>query len=44
VTRDTYLGLVTLETTMIYLHLTALNEAGTHAALARLQPPAGPTS
>jgi site-specific recombinase XerD len=39
-----YLGHVTLETTMIYLHLTALNEAGTHAALARLRPPASPTS
>ncbi len=39
-----YLGHVTLETTMIYLHLTAVNEAGTHAALARLQPPASPAS
>ena len=39
-----YLGHVTLETTMIYLHLTAVNEAGTHAALARLQPPPCPLS
>lgn len=39
-----YMGHVTLETTMIYLHLTAVNEAGTHAALARLQPPPCPTS
>jgi len=37
-----YLGHASLETTMIYLHLTAVNEAGTHAALARLQPPACP--
>jgi site-specific recombinase XerD len=37
-----YLGHVSLETTMIYLHLTAVNEAGTHAALARLQPPPCP--
>jgi len=39
-----YLGHVTLETTMIHLHLTAVNEAGTHAALARLQPPPSPLS
>jgi len=39
-----YLGHSSLETTMIYLHLTAVNEAGTHAALARLQPPDCPTS
>jgi len=35
-----YLGHSSLETTMVYLHLTAVNEAQTHAALARLQPPA----
>ena len=39
-----YLGHSSLETTMIYLHLTAVNEAGTHAALARLQPPPSPVS
>jgi integrase/recombinase XerD len=38
-----YLGHVSMDTTTIYLHLTAVNEAGTQAALARLQPPAGPT-
>lgn len=37
-----YLGHASLETTMIYLHLTAANEATTHAALARLQPPPSP--
>lgn len=39
-----YLGHSSLETTMIYLHLTAVNEAGTHAALAQLQPPPCPAS
>ena len=38
-----YLGHSSLETTMVYLHLTAVNEAGTHAALARLQPAPSPT-
>ncbi len=37
-----YLGHASLETTTIYLHLTAVNEATTHAALARLQPPPTP--
>ena len=39
-----YLGHRSLETTMIYLHLTAVNEAGTHAALAQLQPPPCPAN
>jgi len=34
-----YLGHSSLETTMIYLHLTAVNEAGARAAIARLLPP-----
>lgn len=33
-----YLGHASLETTMIYLHLTAVNEAGARAAIARLLP------
>ena len=37
-----YLGHASLETTTIYLHLTAVNEASTHAALAQLQPPPCP--
>ncbi len=37
-----YLGHASLETTTIYLHLTAVNEASTHAALAQLQPPPSP--
>ena len=37
-----YLGHASLETTAIYLHLTAVNEASTHAALAQLQPPPCP--
>ncbi len=39
-----YLGHASLETTTIYLHLTAVNEASTHAALAQLQPPPCPAS
>ena len=39
-----YLGHSSLETTTIYLHLTAVNEAATHAALAQLQPPPGPAN
>ena len=34
-----YLGHASLETTMIYLHLTAVNEASARAAVARLLPP-----
>lgn len=34
-----YLGHSSLETTLIYLHLTAVNEAGARAALERLRPP-----
>lgn len=34
-----YLGHSSLETTMIYLHLTAVNEAGAREAVARLLPP-----
>lgn len=34
-----YLGHSSLETTMIYLHLTAVNEAGARAAISRLLPP-----
>jgi site-specific recombinase XerD len=33
-----YLGHASLETTMVYLHLTAVNEAGARAALERLRP------
>ena len=33
-----YLGHASLETTMVYLHLTAVNDAKTHEALARLKP------
>jgi site-specific recombinase XerD len=33
-----YLGHASLETTMVYVHLTAVNEVKTHEALARLQP------
>lgn len=39
-----YLGHASLETTTIYLHLTAVNEASTHAALAQLQPPPCPAN
>ena len=35
-----YLGHASLETTLVYTHLTAVNEAGARAALDRLQPPA----
>lgn len=35
-----YLGHSSLDTTAIYLHLTAVNEAATLAALAQLEPPA----
>ena len=34
-----YLGHTSLETTLIYTHLTAVNEAGARAAIARLLPP-----
>ena len=34
-----YLGHASLETTLIYAHLTAVNEAGARAALERLRPP-----
>jgi integrase len=34
-----YLGHASLETTMLYLHLTAVNEAGARAAIERLLPP-----
>ncbi len=34
-----YLGHSSLETTLIYTHLTAVNEAGARAALDRLRPP-----
>jgi site-specific recombinase XerD len=34
-----YLGHASLETTLIYTHLTAVNEAGARAAVARLLPP-----
>jgi len=34
-----YLGHTSLETTMIYLHLTAVNEAHARAAIARILPP-----
>lgn len=37
-----YLGHSSLETTMIYLHLTAVNEASARAAIARLLPPENP--
>lgn len=33
-----YLGHASLQTTMVYLHLTAVNEAGARAALERLRP------
>jgi len=36
-----YLGHSSLETTLVYTHLTAVNEAGARAALDRLQPPPG---
>ena len=41
-----YLGHSSLETTLIYTHLTAVNEAGARAAVARLltPPPVGPLS
>lgn len=35
-----YLGHTSLETTLVYTHLTAVNEAGARAAIARLLPPA----
>jgi integrase/recombinase XerD len=37
-----YLGHASLETTLIYTHLTAVNEASARTALERLQPPPGP--
>ena len=37
-----YLGHSSLETTMIYLHLTAVNEASARAAITRLLPPEDP--
>jgi site-specific recombinase XerD len=37
-----YLGHASIETTTIYTHLTAVNEAGARAAVARLLPPRGP--
>ena len=37
-----YLGHSSLETTLIYAHLTAVNEAGACAAVARLLPPRSP--
>lgn len=36
-----YLGHASLETTLIYTHLTAVNEASARAALERLRPPGG---
>lgn len=36
-----YLGHASLETTLIYTHLTAVNEASARAALERLRPPVG---
>ena len=38
-----YLGHSSLETTLIYTHLTAVNEASARAAVARLLPPRPPT-
>jgi site-specific recombinase XerD len=35
-----YLGHSSLETTLIYTHLTAVNEASARAAIERLLPPA----
>lgn len=37
-----YLGHASLETTLIYTHLTAVNEASARAALERLRPPSSP--
>lgn len=37
-----YLGHASLETTLIYTHLTAVNEASARAAIAKLLPPAPP--
>jgi site-specific recombinase XerD len=37
-----YLGHSSLETTLIYVHLTAVNEAGARDAAARLLPPRTP--
>jgi len=37
-----YLGHASLETTLIYTHLTAVNEASARAALERLRPPPSP--
>jgi len=34
-----FLGHSSIETTVIYTHLTAVNEAGARAAIARLLPP-----
>lgn len=39
-----YLGHASLETTLIYTHLTAVNEAGARAALERLRPPGPPAA
>jgi site-specific recombinase XerD len=39
-----YLGHASLETTLIYAHLTAANEAGARAALEQLRPPTNPTA
>lgn len=36
-----YLGHASLETTLVYTHLTAVNEASARAALERLRPPGG---
>jgi site-specific recombinase XerD len=38
-----YLGHTSLETTLIYTHLTAVNEASARAVVARLLPPRPPT-
>jgi integrase len=39
-----YLGHASLETTLIYTHLTAANEAGARAVLERLRPPVSPAA